>query len=90
MVDNISKEYLRPWSPATYRIEVEGQLEKSWEDGFFGMKIVARKRADQSIITSLTGRVRDQSELTGMLDLLSELHLPILSVVNLDESNDPS
>lgn len=29
-------------------------------------------------------KVMDQSELTGMLDFLSEMHLPILKVENLD------
>ena len=81
------KEHLRPWSPATYRIEVEGFLEESWSDRFAGMRIHSRKREDQSIVTCLTGRLMDQSELTGMLNGLAELHLPILTVENIDENN---
>ena len=80
-----NREHLKPWSPATYRIEVAGLLEESWADGFSGMTITTRKRPDQSIITCLMGRVMDQSHLTGMLNALAELHLPILSVENLDE-----
>lgn len=76
---------LQPWSPATYEIVVEGLLEESWADGFGGMTISTRKRSDQSIVTSLTGRVMDQSHLTGMLDALAELHLPILAVINVQE-----
>ena len=38
------KKYRKPWSPATYRTEVEGPLEESWADGFGGMTIKTRKR----------------------------------------------
>ncbi len=85
------KKHLLPWSPATYRIEVEGFLEESWSARFAGMRIRSRKRADQSTVTSLTGRLMDQCELTGMLVGLADLHLPILNVENIDEQNgDPS
>jgi hypothetical protein len=85
MRDRYKKEHLKPWLPATYRIEVEGMMEESWSDRFAGMRIHSRKRADQSIVTCLTGRLQDQSELTGVLNGLAEMHLPILSVENLDE-----
>ena len=85
MTDKQKRKYLKPWSPATYRIEVEGPLNESWADGFVGMIITTRKRPDKSIITCLNGRVMDQSHLMGMLDALAELHLPILSVENRDE-----
>ena len=75
-----TKERLKSWSNAMYRIEVEGYLEKSWSDRLAGMQISYRKRADKSIVTSLAGRVLDQSELTGVLYGLAELHLPILNV----------
>jgi hypothetical protein len=81
------KEHLKPWTPATYRIEVEGQLHENWSDLVAGMRITSRKRTDQSIVTCLTGRVTDQSGLTGLLNSLAELHLPILTVENLDEKN---
>lgn len=89
MSDESKKEHLRPWEPATYRIEVEGLLEESWSDRFAGMRIRSRKRADDSIVTSLTGRLMDQSELTGVLNGLAEFHLPILSVENIDEGISP-
>ena len=88
MSDKNKKERLRSWSPATYRIEVEGLLEESWSDRLAGMKIHSRKRADQSVVTSLTGRLMDQSELAGVVNGLAELHLPILAVENLDENSN--
>ena len=79
------KEHLRPWSPASYRIEVEGRLEKRFSDLFAGMRITYSERADQSVVSTLTGTVMDQSELTGVLNGLAEMHLPILKVENVHE-----
>lgn len=86
MPDN-DTSHLRPWAPATYRIEIEGVLENSWSDRFGGLRISSRRRADSTVITTLTGRVMDQSELSGILNGLTDMHLPILSVECLSEKN---
>ena len=87
MPDDYNKKHLKLWTPATYCIEVEGHLDERWSARLGGMRISTRKRADQSTVTMLTGRVRDQAELTGVLNSLYELHLPILTVTNLTEDN---
>jgi hypothetical protein len=87
MTDTSTDKRIKLWTPATYCIQVEGHLDESWSDRLGGMRINARKRADQSTVTTLTGRLRDQAELTGVLNSLYELHLPILSVKNLTEKN---
>jgi hypothetical protein len=53
------------------------------------MRIEVMTRKDQSSVTTLTGRLMDQSELTGVLNGLAEMHLPILSVecVSLENEN---
>jgi hypothetical protein len=89
MSDQHQKEHLKPWERATYRIEVEGLLEESWSDRFAGMQICPQKRADGSIVTRLTGRLMDQSQLSGVLNGLTELHLPILKVENIDAEINP-
>jgi hypothetical protein len=38
-------------------------------------------------VTTLTGRLKDQAELSGVLNSLYELHLPILAV-SIVESDD--
>jgi hypothetical protein len=82
--------HLKLWTPATYRIDVEGILDEIWADSLAGMRISTRKRNDQSTVTTLTGLLRDQAELSGVLNGLYELHLPILSVKILTEDNgDP-
>lgn len=85
--DDFNKKHLKLWTPATYLIEVEGHLDESWSDRLGGLRIRSCERADESIVTILTGRVRDQAELAGVLNRLYELHLPILSVKNLNENN---
>jgi len=86
MPNNYNGKYLKLWTPATYRIEVEGALDESWSDRLGGMGITSRKRADQTTVTTLTGRMRDQAELAGILNSLYELHLPILSVENIADN----
>ncbi len=80
MSDDYNGKHLKLWTPATYRIEVEGLLDESWSERLAGMRISSCKRADQTTITTLIGRMRDQAELTGVLNSLYELHLPLLKV----------
>ena len=65
---------------ATYCIKVQGHLNGSWSDRLSGMRIIAQNPKEQTPVTTLVGRVRDQAELIGVLNSLYELHLPLLSV----------
>jgi hypothetical protein len=80
MTQNSNEKHIKLWTPATYRIEVEGHLDESWSDRLAGMRITARKRLDQTTVTTLAGRLRDQAELSGVLNSLCDLHLSILKV----------
>jgi hypothetical protein len=77
---NSNAKHIKLWEPATYRIEVEGHLAESWSDRLAGMCITVRKRSDQTSVTTLVGRLRDQAELSGVLNSLYGLHLSILKV----------
>ena len=68
--------------PGNYRIRALGFLDESWSDRLSGMHITASSRGDQGHepITTLTGQVRDQTALAGVLNTLYELHLSLLSV----------
>ncbi|MGD8500809.1 MAG: hypothetical protein PVJ86_09190 [Phycisphaerales bacterium] len=66
--------------PATYCITVEGHLNDSWSDRLGDMTITTSSHGDQDVMTTLIGRVRDQAELSGVLNTLYELHLPLLTV----------
>ena len=65
-------------SPAIYRIKVNGVLKADWSDRIAGMNITKESRVDQA--TVLVGRLADQAALSGVLNTLYELHLPVLSV----------
>jgi hypothetical protein len=80
MNNNSNEKHIKLWTPATYRIEVEGHLAESRSDRLAGMRITARKRLDQTTVTTLDGRLRDQAELSGVLNRLYDLHLSILKV----------
>ena len=80
MTDNSNEKRIKLWTPATYRIEVEGHLAESWSDRLAGMRITTRKKSDQATVTTLDGRLRDQAELSGVLNRLYDLHLSILKV----------
>jgi hypothetical protein len=71
---------MKHYQPGTYRITVAGHLENSWSDCLGDMTITTSNHGDQGVMTALVGRVRDQAELSGVLNTLYELHLPLLTV----------
>jgi len=80
-----SWEGLKLETPATYRIRVQGSLDESWADRLGGMAITAETAGGKLPVTILVGHLTDQAALSGILNTLYELHLPLLSVENLDE-----
>ena len=84
MTISSKEKQIKLWVPVTYRIEVEGHLNESWSDRLAGMHITTRKRSDQTTVTTLIGLLRDQAELSGVLNGLYDLHRPILKVEVVD------
>jgi hypothetical protein len=66
--------------PATYRIVVQGKLGQNWSDRLAGMTITTVERGERAPHTVLEGRIRDQAQLSGVLDALYGLRLPLVSV----------
>jgi len=83
--ENSNEKHINIWTPATYRIEVDGHLDESWSNRLAGMRITSRQRADQTTVTTLIGQLRDQAELSGVLNSLYGLHLSILKVEVVDD-----
>jgi hypothetical protein len=71
---------MKIYQPARYCITVEGHLDQNLSDCLGGMTVTTNFSADQAVITTLVGRVRDQAELSGVLNTLYEFHLPLLAV----------
>lgn len=72
-----------------YQIRIKGQLDAHWTDWFDGLGITSQDNGD----TLVTGPVRDQAALFGLLRKVRDLGMPLLSVVRIlpghqDEPDD--
>ena len=65
--------------PAIYQIRVRGRLDASWSDRIGGMQVTETRGPDGEAETILVGRLADQAMLSGILNSLYELHLPVVS-----------
>ena len=67
--------------PGKYRIRVLGSLDERICRRLGGLQITAHKPKYQAgSVTELVGKVRDQAELSGILETLYEMHFTLLSV----------
>ena len=65
--------------PADYQIKVKGQLGSQWSDWFEGMTFQY-----EGAITTMTGKVMDQSALHGLLVKVRDLNLLLISVKRIE------
>ena len=71
-----------------YRIVVQGLLDPSDADRLGGMTITTHTDEGQPPISTLAGRLKDQAQLSGILNTLYEMHLTIVTVQALGEGED--
>ena len=67
-----------------WRICLEGRIETSWSEWFDRMTMSHERRKDGSWLTQVTGRLRDQAALRGVITRMWDLNLRILSLDRLD------
>ena len=60
-------------------------MDARWFDRLGGMRFTEHQHPDGDVETILTGRLADQAALSGVLNALYELHLPVLLAEYLDE-----
>lgn len=65
---------------AVYQIRVKGSLDETWADWFDGFSITPQPGGE----TALTGSVRDQAALHGLLSKIRDLGLPLVLVECVD------
>ena len=70
--------------PGIYLIQVFGTLGKSLSDCLGHMNIATDEHRDFGTVTSIEGKMRDQAELTGVLNMLYEHRFRLLSVQFVD------
>ena len=85
MSKSIESKGFKIETPAMYRIRVQGRVDQSWSEQLNGMSITQAESSDKLPVTILIGHLKDQAALSGVLNTLYELHMPLLSVENLDE-----
>ena len=68
-----------------YQIRVRGELGKRWSDWFDDLSVAVE--GEHSPVTTLTGRV-DQAALRGVLNVIWDLGLTLISVTPQDAAVD--
>ena len=74
-----STDHLTMSGPATYRIIVQGELDLDMGNRLAGMSISRRENEDGDTESILVGRLPDQAALSGVLNTLYDLQLPVIS-----------
>jgi hypothetical protein len=64
------------------KIKVEGHLDKKWKNSFEGLKI--SYKGDNTI---LTGNLKDEAHMHGVLSIIRDLNLKLISVNPAEENN---
>lgn len=67
-------------TPATYRIRVQGTVDSSLVELLGELRISETNVDDAKNVTTLAGKLPDQSALCGVLMTLFDLRFPLLSV----------
>ena len=63
-------------------IEIKGHLDEKWTEWFDGMSITYTEKN-----TILSGNIKDDSSLHGVLNRIRDLNLKLISVITYDENN---
>jgi len=65
---------------AKYRIKIQGRHNETWSDWMDDLEINIIRQYKGTAITVLTGIVRDQAGLHGLLNRIRDLSIPLISV----------
>ena len=74
--------------PARYRIRVQGYLDPDATHRLSGMSIENGTDGEHAPVSTLTGELRDQAALIGILNTLYSYQLPVLSVERLGREDE--
>jgi hypothetical protein len=92
MVDSKREPSFTFGGPGLYRIVVQGWLDPGDADRLGGMKITVDSAKQREPAATLVGRLKDQAQLSGVLNALYEMHLTILTVQalprDIDDNNE--
>lgn len=77
---NNSIDQLRRSQPAKYQIKIQGRHNETWSDWMDDLEINIVRLGKGASITVLTGNVKDQAGLHGLLNRIRDLSIPLISV----------
>ena len=81
-----SSSQIHPAHPVRYQIRLQGQVSADWSDWLHDLTV--RTEAYQDIpVTTLTGTVKDQAALFGLLSFIRDLGTPLISLNFLPEQS---
>ena len=65
---------------AVYKIVFQGEMESDQINRLFELQVSVQKRENKKPITTLIGKINDQSQLSGILTMLNDMHMTVISV----------
>lgn len=68
------------FTPAIYCVRVAGHLDPRWTERLSGLTITCTTSESESVVTTLQGELKDQAALIGVLNVLFDRRLSLLSV----------
>ena len=80
MKNKFGIEKLAFTKPAIYRIVFEGEIEGQMVEQRWGLQVTKKKESNKNAVSTLIGRIDDQSQLSGILQLLYDKHYTLISV----------
>ncbi|NJD59835.1 MAG: hypothetical protein C3F13_06980 [Anaerolineales bacterium] len=84
MAEEINHRY--PFDrPGYYQIRIQGNLRKSWHEYLHGLTITSTAWGRYPQVTMICGWLADQAALGGLLELLNNLGVVILTVERIEE-----
>jgi hypothetical protein len=73
--------------PAIYQIKIKGLIDKNKTNYLADMQITYEHLEDDKPVSILIGKLKDQSALSGILNSLYDLHMPVISVKILKDAD---
>jgi hypothetical protein len=73
----MSTKPLSPHEPARYRLQLQGRLSADWSDWLTDAVV---EHEGQIAVTTITGTVRDQAGLFGLLSHIRDLGVSLIAV----------
>ncbi len=87
MPDENVRQYLFD-HPGHYQIRVLGTFDQCWIDHLDGLDISVGSWGNYRMVTQINGWLSDQTALAGLLDLLTDLGMVMLSVERCESDDE--